>query len=121
MVIVVTTRLAFKTCFPELRKWQTEMRIPLSVLIVGTVLVLPHAGHGQVIGAYDNFDCFNDTGETAEGFEIDVEDVKPTDLTREFPSNFSTTPWVSRYGVPKVTSLLSLALLNSEWVMWHAG
>ncbi len=58
----------------------------------------------QVIGSYDNFDCFNDTGETAEGFEIDVEDINPTDLSREFPSNFSTTPWVIRYGLPTVTA-----------------
>ena len=57
----------------------------------------------QVIGSYDNFDVFNDTGVTAEGFEIDVEDVKSTDLTREFPSNF-TQPWLIRYGLPKVTS-----------------
>src|SRR4051812_1714385 len=57
----------------------------------------------QVIGSYDNFDVFNDTGVVAEGFEIDVEDVKAADLTREFPSNF-TQPWLIRYGLPKVTS-----------------
>jgi hypothetical protein len=27
-----------------------------------------------------NFDCFNDTGETAEGFEIDVEDISSSDV-----------------------------------------
>jgi hypothetical protein len=58
----------------------------------------------QVVGTYDNFDCFNDTGETAEGFEIDVEDVSPSDLTRTFPSNFSGTLWVIRYGLPTVTA-----------------
>ena len=57
----------------------------------------------QVIGSYDNFDCFNDTGQTAEGFEIDVEDVDPASLTREFPSNFSQ-PWLIRYGLPTVTA-----------------
>jgi len=67
------------------------------------LLGIPAASHAQVIGSYDNFDCFNDTGETAEGFEIDVEDVAPADLTREFPSNFSATPWVTRYGIPTVT------------------
>lgn len=54
----------------------------------------------QIIGSYDNFDCFNDTGQVAEGFEIDIEDVATADLIREFPSNFSTTPWVTRYGLP---------------------
>jgi hypothetical protein len=62
------------------------------------------AARAQVIGSYDNFDCFNDTGTEAEGLEIDIEDVGPGNLTREFPSNFSTTPWVIRYGLPTVTS-----------------
>jgi len=68
---------------------------------------LAASGHAQtpptVIGSYDNFDAFNDTGQTAEGFEIDIEDVNPTDLTREFPSNFAQ-PWLIRYGLPNVTS-----------------
>ena len=80
------------------------MRTQLVVLAAVACLAMPGAGHAQVIGSYDNFDVFNDTGETAEGFEIDVEDIAPTDLTREFPSNFSTTPWVIRYGLPTVTS-----------------
>jgi hypothetical protein len=65
-------------------------------------LTTGHAG-GQVIGSFDNFDVFNDTGQTAEGFEIDVEDVAPADLTREFPSNFAQA-WLIRYGLPTVTA-----------------
>ncbi len=61
------------------------------------------SGAATIIGSYDNFDTFNDTGETAEGFEIDVEDISPGDLIREFPSNFSQ-PWLIRYGLPTVTS-----------------
>jgi hypothetical protein len=57
----------------------------------------------SIIGPYDNFDAFNDTGQTAEGFEIDVEDVSPADVTREFPSNFAQ-PWLIRYGLPTVTA-----------------
>lgn len=79
-------------------------------LLACTVAVAALAGlgyaapaHAQVIGSYDNFDTFNDTGETAEGFEIDVEDVVPSDLTREFPSNFSQS-WLIRYGLPTVTA-----------------
>ncbi len=67
-------------------------------------LSLPAASRAQMIGSYDNFDCFNDTGKTAEGFEIDVEDVSPSDITRAFPSNFSATPWVIRYGAATITS-----------------
>ena len=66
-------------------------------------MALPGMAHAQVIGSYDNFDVFNDTGQTAEGFEIDVEDVDPTQLTREFPSNFAQS-WLIRYGLPTVIS-----------------
>ncbi len=68
------------------------------------LLTVPGLARAQMIGSYDNFDCFNDTGKTAEGFEIDIEDINVADLTREFPSNFSTTPWVIRYGMPTVTA-----------------
>jgi hypothetical protein len=70
------------------------------------------SARAQIIGAYDNFDCFNDTGQEAEGFEIDIEDVSCDDntegsatcaLTRVFPSNFGSTPWVIRYGLPTIT------------------
>ncbi len=73
-------------------------------LLAGVAFFSIHSAQAQVIGSYDNFDCFNDTGVTAEGFEIDVQDIGAADLSREFPSNFSTTPWVIRYGLPTVTS-----------------
>jgi hypothetical protein len=75
------------------------------LLVTGSLLVAAWSpgAHAQVIGSLDNFDVFNDSGETAEGFEIEVEDIAASDLTREFPSNFSATPWVIRYGLPTVT------------------
>lgn len=77
-------------------------KIGLAAVAVVFLMFCTKSGSAQVIGSFDNFDCFNDTGKTAEGFEIDVEDVSPSDLTREFPSNFSSTPWVIRYGLPTV-------------------
>jgi hypothetical protein len=76
----------------------------LALTTASVALACMWQANAQVIGSYDNFDCFNDTGEEAEGFEIDVEDISPSDLTREFPSNFSSTPWVIRYGLPTVTA-----------------
>lgn len=72
-------------------------------LVLGAAGLAALPARAQVIGSYDNFDVFNDTGETAEGFEIDVQDASKSDLTRTFPSNFSATPWVIRYGLPTVT------------------
>ncbi len=80
---------------------------------VGALTLFQAPSWAQMIGTYDNFDCFNDTGSEAEGFEIDIEDVNcpddtegsPTcDLTRVFPSNFASTPWVIRYGIPTITT-----------------
>ena len=75
----------------------------IGILSLLAGVCLPAVAHGQVIGSYDNFDVFNDTGKDAEGFEIDVEDVDPTMLTREFPSNFAQS-WLIRYGLPTVTA-----------------
>ena len=58
-----------------------------AAMLVSLALRVP--AHSQVIGSYDNFDSINDTGREAEGFEIDVEDVQPADVTRIFPEQFS--------------------------------
>ncbi len=78
-----------------------------------SALLLVHGSAGaQIIGTYDNFDCFNDTDQETEGFEIDIEDVICSDntegsaacnLTRVFPSNFGGSLWVIRYGLPTIS------------------
>ena len=71
-------------------------------IAVATVLAFGTPAGAQIIGSYDNFDCVNDTGETAEGFEMDIEDIDAAGLTRAFPSNFSTQPFVNRFGIPTI-------------------
>lgn len=63
------------------------------------------SANAQVIGSYDNFDCFNDTGQTTEGFEIDIEDVAPSDITRIFPDNFPAGHPYIRWATPDKTKL----------------
>ena len=75
----------------------------LLATVAMAIAVIGFPARAQVIGSLDNFDVFNDCGETAEGFEIEIEDVRAADLTRAFPSNFSATPWVIRYGLPTIT------------------
>lgn len=92
---------------------ENEMKRLQALFGAVSAMVLIHGGaSAQVIGAYDNFDCFNDTGEEAEGFEIDIEDVSCDDntegsavcaLNRIFPSNFAGSLWVIRYGLPTIT------------------
>lgn len=75
-------------------------KLLVTVAMAGFVLAPAHA---QIIGSLGNFDCVNDTGETAEGFEIEIEDIHAADLTREFPSNFAGQEYVNRFGIPAVT------------------
>ncbi len=60
-------------------------------------LLLLAPAYGQTYGTLDNFDCFNNTAQTAEGFEIDVEGISSADLTRTFGATYM------RYGNPTVT------------------
>jgi hypothetical protein len=75
-------------------------------MLVATLVATMTMGsaHGQAVGSLGNFDCVNDTGETAEGFEIEIEDIQESDITREFPSNFLGQEYVQRFGVPTVAA-----------------
>jgi hypothetical protein len=77
-----------------------------AILAAAALLSLFGPTKAQVIGSYDNFDCFNDTGKTAEGFEIDVEDVGPSDITRIFPDNFTAGQPYIRWATPDKTKLM---------------
>ena len=46
-------------------------------------------------GTLNNFDCVNDTGVEAHGFDIELDDVHSTDITYTYDYN--------HYGVPKIT------------------
>ncbi len=46
-------------------------------------------------GTVNNFDCVNDTGVEAHGFEIEIDDVHSKDITYTYDYN--------HYGVPKIT------------------
>jgi len=52
-----------------------------------------------VIGDLNNFDTLNDTGQTCYGFEIEIDDVRATDITYTFDWN--------HYGAPKIREDLS--------------
>jgi len=104
--------------------------------IVAGVAAIAVAGfvssaNAQIIGSYDNFDCFNDTGQTTEGFEIDIEDVTPQQVTRIFPDNFPAGQPFIRWATPDKTALklvtfpdghkgvsiiYAAAYVNHQWV-----
>ncbi len=87
------------------------------------VFVAPTHAHAQITGTIDNFDVVDDTGSDTEGFEIEVDDIHATDLTREFPSNFTGQEYVNRFGIPDVVQFDETATGGKKGVRitWHSN
>lgn len=67
--------------------------IYLSMVLI-FVLPLP-AEASTAYGTLNNFDCVNDTGCEAHGFDIELEDIHSTDITYTYDYN--------HYGIPRIT------------------
>ena len=52
------------------------------------------SGASTAYGTLNNFDCVNDTGVEAHGFEIEIDDVHSKDITYTYDYN--------HYGIPKI-------------------
>lgn len=61
--------------------------------------ISPAARASIAYGSLNNFDCVNDTGVEAHGFEIELDGVRSTDITYTYDYN--------HYGIPKITEDLS--------------
>lgn len=57
---------------------------------------------GSTFGPVENFDVVNDTGSTAHGFEIELHDLRQSEITSIF-GDASRWPDMERYGSPSVT------------------
>jgi hypothetical protein len=85
----------------------------LSATAVAVALAFaPVAGSAGIIGFLGNFDVINDTGQTAHGFEIELEGLHIGDISdtfggpgRGFPTGrgFDRATSVERYGAPAIT------------------
>lgn len=66
------------------------------------LLAIPFTARAQsnlrIVGALSNFDCYNGTGGDCEGFEIEIEDSQPGDV--------SYTWHYSAFGAPAVSSIV---------------
>lgn len=70
------------------------------VALAAVALLLPlnalASGNLRIVGALSNFDCYNDTGSDCEGFEIEIEDSSPSDV--------SYTWHYSAFGAPTISA-----------------
>ena len=103
-----------------------KMKSPLSAMVVTVALSLaiaPSVATAAVIGFLGNFDVINDTGQTAYGFEIELEGLHSSDITdvfggpgRGFPTGrgFDPATSVERYGSPTITEYTNGAIFGTR-------
>src|SRR5689334_1248687 len=77
-----------------MKKQSSEVGIAL-LFSASLLLVFPSARASTAYGTLNNFDCVNDTGVEAHGFEIELDDVRSRDITYTYDYN--------HYGIPKIT------------------
>lgn len=68
------------------------------VILVSALMGLPNPASAQtqtIFGTLNNFDVFNDTGQAAYGFEIELHGITSKDISFTFGS-----PYQARYGTP---------------------
>jgi len=104
------------------------------------VALVPSVSSAAVIGFLGNFDVINDTGQTAHGFEIELEGLHSSDISdvfggpgRGFPDGrgFDPNTSVERYGAPTIseysngvtfgTKVTYLGLFDSGTNSWDYG
>ncbi|MCE9614556.1 MAG: putative Ig domain-containing protein [Lentisphaerae bacterium] len=76
------------------------------------VALSPAARASTAYGTLNNFDCVNDTGVEAHGFEIELDDCRSTDITYTYDYN--------HYGIPKITEDTSDPLHPKVFIRYAA-
>ena len=71
-------------------RWLHRIPLVLALSILGS----QGAGASTAYGDLNNFDAVNDTGQECHGFEIEIEDIRSTDITYTYDWN--------HYGAPKI-------------------
>lgn len=79
---------------------------------VSALVLAAPAAATAIYGTLGNFDVVNDTGNTAYGFEIDLEGIHSTDITDTFGgAGRYFPPTVERYGSPTITDTATGVLI----------
>jgi hypothetical protein len=95
----------------------------LTVIVALSLVIAPSAAIASVFGSLGNFDVVNDTGQTAYGFEIELEGLHSSDITdvfggpgRGFPTGrgYDPSTSVERYGSPTITEYTNGAVFGTR-------
>src|ERR1041385_3348682 len=95
--------------------------------VLGALLLLsvtPAAHASIAYGSLNNFDCVNDTGVEAHGFEIELDDVHSTDITYTYDYNHYGVPGITQDNTdpahPKVFIRYAATWTGSAWTAYTA-
>ncbi len=103
----------------------TEKSRAFAVLAVAalSLSIAQRVASAAVVGFLGNFDVINDTGQTAYGFEIELEGIHSSEITdvfggpgRGFPTGrgFDPATSVERYGSPSITEYTNGAVFGTK-------
>ena len=121
---IITSESSLGTSPATSTRW--KMTPPFAAMVSAVVLFLaiaPSVATAAVIGFLGNFDVINDTGQTAYGFEIDLEGLHSSDITdvfggpgRGFPTGrgFDPATSVERYGAPTIADYTNGAIFGTK-------
>ncbi|TAL05456.1 MAG: hypothetical protein EPO07_03475, partial [Verrucomicrobia bacterium] len=85
-------------------------RLALSLVASATLALAAKSARASVAyGSINNFDTVNDTSNVCHGFEIELDDIRSTDITYTFDYN--------HYGTPKITEFTT----NDVTTGWHTN
>ena len=76
-------------------------------------LALATGSQATTFGPVENFDVVNDTGKTAHGFEIELEDLQQSEITSIF-GDALCWPNMERYGAPTVVEIANPAAARTH-------
>jgi len=80
-----------------MQKGQLQVRMLLAATLIVS-LPAAHVSAQTLYGSLGNFDCVNDTGQVAHGFEIELDNCLPSDVYGTFGAPYN------RYGDPTITT-----------------
>lgn len=104
--------------------WGLSSRLSAMTAVAALSLaIVPSFATAAIIGFLGNFDVINDTGQTAYGFEIELEGLHSSNITdvfggpgRGFPTGrgFDPATSVERYGSPSISEYSNGAIFGTR-------
>src|SRR5664279_1591089 len=112
----VNLREAVRRPIPLIRRLLSSLAA-LSVLAGSTNVAQASIAYGSI----NNFDTVNDTSNVCHGFEIELDDIRTTDITYTFDYNHYGTPKITAFTTNDLAGLHTNVRVRYEAVWTNTG